>query len=179
MNNQMYQKKKYGRNLDNEKHIKNRYNYYKNLIVDPAGENIIRFIRCKTRSFFDHSKACVTSSAVGYFLGLSVGGKWGGNGGWIAGGFTQLICLFVAPFFGLFHGALTGIIFGEADALYILRDYNYTVNSTMATESYKIPLTLVDTKNSASNWVKAGELTRSPVLNHNSNIISPVNFAKP
>lgn len=65
----------------------------------------------------------------GSITGMCLAGKWGGAGGWIAGGITQGVGLVLGPIvfggIGIIHGALSDrkVVSG------LMKDYRYSIGS--------------------------------------------------
>jgi hypothetical protein len=153
-----YDKKNYEIvNSSNKNNALKRYLYYKNVLGNPTRQNVKSLLKWKWREIVEYVKGAISCAAMGTILGLAVAGKWGCNGGWIMGGITQLISTIISVFFGLIHGFCIGILYGECDGIQVIRDYSYTMNSTLGIESRKIPIK-IDPKSRVSKWIKEGDI---------------------
>lgn len=118
------------------KHIRKRYHFYKNLCKHPK-ELDVKFYRDRIRSVKNHLSGLVWGFSDGILTGYALGGKWGGNGGWIAGGITQLLGLFVSGFVTGIYGAFVGALTNRNEVGELLKDYRYSIGSTNSQSTVK------------------------------------------
>ncbi|WP_034917884.1 hypothetical protein [Erwinia sp. 9145] len=59
----------------------------------------------------------------GMATGMAIGGKWGGAGGFIVGGISQLVGLIIPTIMGGALGLFSGLIIGKEATSQLLSDY--------------------------------------------------------
>lgn len=65
----------------------------------------------------------------GFLVGISLGGKWGGGGGFIVGGIMQLLGAICGPCIGLPAGTLLGLMSDKHILLQLMKDYKMSLGS--------------------------------------------------
>lgn len=65
----------------------------------------------------------------GFLVGISLGGKWGGGGGFVMGGVMQLLGAICGPCIGLPAGALLGLMSDKHILLQLMKDYKMSLGS--------------------------------------------------
>ncbi|QIH04960.1 ABC-type transport system permease [Dasineura jujubifolia toursvirus 2a] len=68
---------------------------------------------------------CLELGLTGYYIGM----KWGGGGGWIAGGIAQLVGMVFPPIIGGIVGLVGGIIVDKPVIANITKDYRYSIGA--------------------------------------------------
>lgn len=110
---------RYERKKKNKILIRKRYLYYKHLLNYPVDIDWKR----RRSAILDHIKGCLIGFIDGFQSGLMLGVQWGGAGGFIFGGMSQLwVGLLTVPIASL-HGGILGFITGEKEIKKIIKEY--------------------------------------------------------
>jgi hypothetical protein len=118
------------KNEENTLHIIKQFHYCRNLKLNKASVDLIKATRKRLAG------ACY-GSLEGIWTGMAIGGKWGGNGGWIMGAITQLLCLLVSPCLGGIHGFILGMFMDRTEIFLLINNYRKHIASTAIIESSK------------------------------------------
>lgn len=137
----VYYIEKSNHNNIRKRFIDGRYDRMMYLLNNPP--EIDRLLRKRVwGSIKRHSAGCLWGIAEGIGTGATIGGKWGGGGGWIIGGITQGVGFLLCPIFGAIICAIIGIFTSKEEMSLLGRDYRYSLGSTMGAESIKPNLEL-------------------------------------
>lgn len=124
------------KNDSRREYIKKRYEYYLDMYNKEKDFDKF-FLKSKWDSLKRHSGGILWGAADGFTTGMCLGGKYGGAGGWIVGGIAQGVSIIVGPIVGAIHGAVLGGMSCKEEIAELLKDYRYTVGSTMGNEVIK------------------------------------------
>lgn len=123
-------------NDSRKEYIKKRYEYYLDMFNKEKDFDKY-FLKSKWNSLKRHSGGILWGAVDGFATGMCLGGKYGGAGGWIVGGIAQGVSIIVGPIVGAIHGAIVGAMSNKEEVAELLKDYRYTVGSTMGKEVVK------------------------------------------
>lgn len=82
------------------------------------------YIAYRTRQ---RMSGAVSGAIDGFATGMYVGGKWGGGGGWIMGGITQLLCIIMTPFIATPICFVLGFMSDRYTVMQLVKDYRYSI----------------------------------------------------
>lgn len=127
---------------DYKKHyINTRYDKVRRMMRNP-NEMDKHFFKKIVKSIRAHSMGCIWGLLDGALSGWLIGVKFGGHGGWIVGGISQIGSMILAMTVGLVHGAINGAFTNKEEASLLIRDHRYAIGSTQGGEMIKPSLDL-------------------------------------
>ncbi|CCA61409.1 hypothetical protein AV955_gp052 [Diadromus pulchellus ascovirus 4a] len=121
-------------NKNRVEHIRKRYEQFRHFFRHPNDEVILR------KSYQWISKrviGCLWGAVDGFTTGMTLGGKWATQGGWLFGGITQLVGVTVIPFYGMLPAMVMGAITNKEEVTLVMSDYRYSIGSTLGREVAK------------------------------------------